>query len=134
MNVGIARRSLKRVVRSARLKGGMPSSLHARGLILWAAALATGITCVWEHVHSTELASQIEKLQNQREDVLAEIGFLKMECAELSSRERIEEEAGARLGMRYPVDGEVVWLRPDGCRVWTKSDYVEAGANDRSGG
>lgn len=126
--------AVKRVAGSTRLAGGVPVSLHARGLVLWAAALATGMTCVWEHVHSTELAAEIETLRDKREDVLAEIGFLKMECAELSSRERIEDEAGALLGMRYPTDGEVVWLRPDGCRVWTKNDYVEAGINDRSGG
>jgi len=134
LNVRRAGNSVRRLVTSARLKGGFAPSLHARGLIIWAAALATGMTCIWEHVHSTELASQIEQLQNQRENVLAEIGFLKMECAELGSRERIEEEAGERLGMRYPVDGEVVWLRPDGCRVWKKNDFVEAGSNDRQGG
>ncbi len=134
MNLSGTRKKLRRTVRWGRRKGGLAPSLHARGLILWAAALATGMTCVWEHVRSTELASQIEALQTERENVLAEIGFLKMECAQLSSRERIEKEAGEQLGMRYPVEGEVVWLRPDGCRVWTRSDYVEAGTNDRQGG
>ncbi len=117
-----------------RLTGGFRPSLHTRGLILWAAALATGIVCVWEHVHSTELAAEIERLRDGQEELLAEIGFLKMECAQLESRERIEEEAAARLGMRYPSDGEVIWLDAEGRRVWTKSDYVEAGGNDRSDG
>ncbi|MFH1501930.1 MAG: cell division protein FtsL [Candidatus Eisenbacteria bacterium] len=125
---------LKRIATALRLTGGFHPSLHTRGLILWAAALATGIICVWEHVHSTELASGIENLREDREELLAEIGFLKMECAELESRERIEEVASSRLGMRYPSDGEVVWLTSDGRRAWTKSDYVEAGGNDRSGG
>jgi cell division protein FtsL len=127
-------RRLKRAMPKPRLTGGIPSSLHARGLIFWAAALATGLTCVWEHVHSSELAGDIDELRAKKEDVLAEIGFLNMECAELSSRERIEQEAGAKLGMRYPAEGEVVWLRPDGCRVWTRNDYVEAAGDDRSGG
>ncbi len=94
-----------------RLAGAVPISLHARGLVLWVAALATGIVCVWEHVHSTELAAEIEALRDRRQDLLTEIGFLKMECVELSSRERIEAVAGERLGMRYPREGEVVRLR-----------------------
>lgn len=126
------REAVKRVASAVRLTGGLHASLHTRGVILWAAALATGLICVWEHVHSTELASEIERLRNDREDLLAKIGFLKMECADLASRERIEEEASARLGMRYPTDGEIVWLTSEGCRVWTKNDYVEAGGNDRS--
>ena len=119
-----------------RLTGGIAASLHTRGLILWAAALATGIICIWEHVHSTELASQIEALRNQREDLLAEIGFLRMECAELSSRERIEFEAEERLDMRYPSDGEVVWIVPGGAhtRTWAENEYVEGAGRDRSDG
>lgn len=120
-----------------RLTGGIAASLHTRGLILWAAALATGIICIWEHVHSTELASQIENLRNRREDLLAEIGFLKMECARLSSRERIEYEAVQRLDMRYPKDGEVVWLITGGARAdaWADDEYVEeGGGRDRIDG
>jgi len=133
---------LKRATRLIRLEGRrragrrarLPVSLHVRGLVLWAAALITAIVCVWEHVHSAELASRIENLRNEREELLAEIGFLKMECTELKSRERIEALAGEMLGMRYPREGEVVWLTTDGRRLWTKNDYVEAGGNDRSDG
>jgi cell division protein FtsL len=121
-------------VRAARPRRGLSVSLHTRGLVLWAAALVTGIVCVWEHVHSMELAARIEALRERKADLLAEIGFLRMECADLSSRERIEERAGEILGMRYPSDGEVVWLTPQGRRIWSKNDYVEAGRNDRSDG
>jgi cell division protein FtsL len=77
---------------------------------VWAAALATGILCVWQHVYSSQLASDIEALQERRERVEAEIGFLDMRCAELSSRERIEGYASVHLDMRYPESGEVVRL------------------------
>ncbi len=87
----------------------------------------TGILCVAQHVYSTELAEQIEDLRGQRENVEAEIGFLSMECARLSGRERIEAYAAERLGMRYPEAHEVVRLG-DGTRSrWDRwgDDLVE---------
>lgn len=118
---------MKRAAGIRRLTGGIAASLHTRGLILWAAALATGLICIWEHVHSTHLASQIGDLRERREEVLAEIGFLRMECARLSSRERIEVQAAERLGMRYPSDGEVIWVISGGAeaREWADEEYVE---------
>jgi cell division protein FtsL len=67
---------------------------------------------VWQHVHSNELASEIEGLRSAREAVETEIGLLDMECADLSRRERVERYATERLDMRYPRAGEVIWLRP----------------------
>ncbi len=105
-----------------RLTTGFSGSLHTRGFLLWGAALVTGILCVAQHVYSTELAEQIEDLRRQREDVEAEIGFLSMECARLSGRERIEAYAAERLGMRYPEAHEVVRLG-DGTRSrWDRWD------------
>jgi len=99
---------VKRRGTAGRLMNRMGASIHTRGLILWSAALATGIVCVWQHVSASRLASEIADLQARREELRAEIGFLKMDCAELSSRSRIEEYASAHLGMRYPGEGEVV--------------------------
>jgi cell division protein FtsL len=114
-----------------RRMSGIASSLHARGLILWGAALATGLVCVWQHVHSTELASQIEALRDTREAIQTEIGLLEMECVELSRRERVEDYASERLGMRYPRAGEVVWLTPGGAEGISgrPEDYVEENGN-----
>lgn len=102
------------------------SSLHGRGFILWAAALVTGLLCVWQHVHSNELALEIEALKNAREALETEIGLLEMECVALSARKRIEQYATDRLGMRYPQAGEVIWLRPSdsGCPEGGREDYV----------
>jgi cell division protein FtsL len=92
--------------------GEVASSLHGRGLMIWTAALATGLLCVWQHVRSSELALEIEALKGRRETVMTEIGILEMECAELSGRKRVEEYATERLGMRYPRAGEVIWIGP----------------------
>jgi cell division protein FtsL len=115
---------------------GLMSSLHARGVVLWVAALATGIVCVWQHVRSNQLASEIETLRNAREAVQTEIGLLEMECAELSRRERVEAYASERLGMRYPRAGEVVWLvpSPSGEAAGGRQDFVGSGtSNDTQG-
>ena len=88
------------------------SSMHARGVALWIAALATGMVCVWEHVYASSLASKIEDLEDRKERLEAEIGFLQMECAGLAGRERIEAYATEHLGLRYPEGSEVVRLGP----------------------
>ena len=113
---------LKRVGVPRRLTAGLSGSLHTRGFVLWVAALVTGILCVSQHVYSAKLAEQIEDLRGKREGLEAEIGFLMMECARLSGRERIEEYAAERLGMRYPEAHEVVRLG-DGTRSrWDRWD------------
>ena len=124
------RPSAKRGGGLGRRVGEIASSLHGRGFILWAAALVTGLVCVWQHVHSNELALKIEALRSVREAVETEIGLLEMECAELSRRERVEEYASGRLGMRYPGAGEVIWLRPSdsGRLAERQEDYVEGEA------
>jgi cell division protein FtsL len=101
---------LKRVRVPRRLLSGVTASLHTRGFVLWVAALVTGILCVTQHVYSTKLAEQIEDLRREKAEVRAEIGFLEMEHSKLMSRERIEEYASERLGMRYPRAHEVVRL------------------------
>ena len=104
---GLAR-TLKRPRALRRLASGVTASLHTRGLVLWVAALATGILCVSQHVYSIKLAEQITELRGDRADLEAEIGFLQMERSQLSSRERIESYATERLHMRYPEAHEVV--------------------------
>lgn len=89
------------------------SSVHVRGVVLWIAALATGMICVWEHVYASRVASSIEDLGDRKERLEAEIGFLRMECARLSGRERIEAYATENLGLRYPTGDEVVRLGPE---------------------
>jgi cell division protein FtsL len=94
--------------------------------VIWLAVLVTGLVCVWQHVHSSELALEIEALKGAREAVATEIGLLEMECTELSKRQRVEEYAVERLGMRYPRAGEVIWLRPSdgGSPSAGREDYV----------
>ncbi len=101
---------------------GIRGSVHAKGLVLWAAALLTGILCVWQHVYASHLAGEIESLRERRGRLEAEIGFLEMDCVALSSRERIERYAMEQLDMRYPGQDEVVRL-----------GEVPAGGRDEAG-
>ncbi len=94
----------------ATLLSGIRGSVHAKGLVLWAAALLTGILCVWQHVYASRLAGEIASLRSHRGRLEAEIGFLEMDCVALSSRERIERYARDHLDMRYPERDEVVRL------------------------
>jgi len=105
-------------------------SLHTRGFILWAAALATGILCVWQHVYSMRLASEIQALRDRRETLQAEIGFLHIACAELASRERIEVYAQERLGMRYPEGHEVRRLASEPLQDEVRADEFVGGEGD----
>jgi len=114
-----------------RLADVISGSLHTRGVVLWTAALATGILCVWQHVYSLHLAAEIEELRIRREEINAEIGFVAMECAVLSSRARIERYARERLGMRYPDGGEVVRLEANRDPVGSAwhDEFVERGSD-----
>ena len=123
----VLRGMLKRVRVPRRLTAGLSGSLHTRGLVLWVATLVTGILCVSQHVYSVKLAEQIEDLRGNREGLEAEIGFLMIECARLSGRERIEDYAVERLGMRYPEAHEVVRLGDGTQNPWDRwgDDLVE---------
>jgi cell division protein FtsL len=126
----VKRRGLKE-----RLKNRLGASIHTRGLILWSAALATGMVCVWQHVSAARLATEIGDLQARREELRAEIGFLRMECSELSSRSRIEEYASEHLDMRYPGEGEVVVIGSTGRGPSVPAvDLVEGESGVRSDG
>ncbi len=104
--------SVKRTKLLRRLTTVFTGSLRTRGFVLWVAALVTGILCVSQHVYSGMLAGDIQDLRDARKSLETEIGFLSMERARLTSRERVEDYATGRLGMRYPEAGEVVRLGP----------------------
>ncbi len=101
---------MKRSGRMRRLTEGLAGSAHTRGFVLWVAALVTGILCVWQHVYAIHLAAHIEEQRIVKEELETQIGFLRVECAELSSRERIETIAVEELGMRHPRSKEIVRL------------------------
>ncbi|MBN2566372.1 MAG: cell division protein FtsL [Candidatus Eisenbacteria bacterium] len=100
----------------------LSGSIHTRGFVLWVAALVTGILCVSQHVCSTKLAEDIEGLRSEREGLEAEIGFLTIERAKLTSRERIENYATEHLDMRYPEAEEVVRIGPGTARAERRWD------------
>lgn len=115
---------------------GLGGPLHTRGLLIWAAAMVTGILCVWQHVYSQRLASDIQSLQDARQRLSSEIGFLEMDCARLSDRERVESYAETNLGMRYPNGDEVVRVGPDGAPLSRErnDEYVGRNGDGKSEG
>jgi cell division protein FtsL len=114
-----------------RLTAGLSGSIHTRGFVLWVAAMATGILCVSQHVYSTKLAEGIQTLRGRSEELEAEIGFLRIERARLTSRERIETYATEHLEMRYPKADEVVRIGPGtDARARRLDDELVEGGDD----
>lgn len=124
----------KRGRRLGRLMKGLGGPLHTRGLVIWAAALATGVLCVWQHVYSQRLAADIDRLRDSRERLSSEIGFLEMDCARLADRERIEEYATTHLGMRYPTGDEVVRVDAQGEPLTKEREERYVGRDGDDGG
>ena len=113
-----------------RLVNRVGGPLHAKGLLIWSAALMTGVLCIWEQACATRLASEIEELQCRQKQLETEIGFLRMECVTLSSRERIEEYAQERLGMCYPKPGEILRLEDGVFSPTTRPEDLAARNDD----
>ncbi len=113
-----------------RLVNRVGGPLHAKGLLIWCAVLVTGVLCIWQQVYATRLASEIDELQHRREYLRTEIGFLRMECVSLSSRERIQEYAEERLGMRHPKPGEIIRLEDATISRTIRPEDLAAGTDD----
>ncbi len=121
---------MKKLQLLTRLVNRVGGPLHARGLLIWGAVLVTGVLCIWQQVYATRLASEIEELQHRRECLRTEIGFLRMECVTLSSRERIQEYARERLGMRHPRPGETIRLGDGTISRTIRPGDLAAGTDD----
>lgn len=67
-----------------------------------------GAFYVYERIRMFELVNAVERLKQERERVQAENEGLRLELAQLTSREAVERYATEVLHMRYPKPGEVV--------------------------
>jgi len=63
---------------------------------------------VFERIRVFELVNLIERQKEEREKVRAENESLRIELAQLLSREAVERFATETLHMRYPKPGEVL--------------------------
>jgi len=66
---------------------------------------------VWCHVSVTKINYQIAEELERRDRLLEDARRLKVEIATLKSPQRIETIARQELGMNYPGNAQVVFLR-----------------------
>jgi cell division protein FtsL len=67
-----------------------------------------GAFYVFERIRMFELVNAIERLKEERGRMQAENEGLRLELAQLLSREAVERFATGALHLRYPKPGEVV--------------------------
>jgi cell division protein FtsL len=79
-----------------------------RYVIIFFILVGIGAFYVYERIRMFELVNSVERLKEERERVRAENEGLRLELAQLVSREAVERYATEVLHMRYPKPGEVV--------------------------
>lgn len=77
------------------------------GLVLCAFA----VVYVWQSVNVIRLGYDVEGLKKEKTRLVKMNDMLKIEVATLTSPERIERIATARLGMKTPEDSQVVLVK-----------------------
>ena len=80
--------------------------------VLLAVVLASGVAVVYaRHVHRQAYV-ELSRLEHGRDELNIEFGRLQLEQATWSETNRIEQVASERLGMKFPVAGDIVVLQP----------------------
>jgi cell division protein FtsL len=79
-----------------------------RYVVLFFALVGVGAFYVFERIRMFELVNTVERQKEERERVKDENERLRIELAQLLSREAVERFATEALHMRYPKPGEVV--------------------------
>jgi cell division protein FtsL len=72
--------------------------------------LAALSTVTWRQARAREALAELDRLRRDVSLVTAERNQLTNQIQVLESRGRVVPEARARLGMRTPDGGEIVWL------------------------
>ena len=85
---------------------------HFLLLVLSVAVIGSAIGVVWSrHLHRQAYIA-LSTLENERDELNIEFGRLQLEQATWSEATRIEQVAGARIGMKFPTDEDIVVLQP----------------------
>lgn len=85
---------------------------HFLLLVLAVAVIGSAIGVVWSrHLHRQAYIA-LSTLENERDELNIEFGRLQLEQATWSEANRIEQVAGARIGMKFPTDADIVVLQP----------------------
>lgn len=75
------------------------------------ALCAFAVVYVWQSVNVIRLGYDVEQLKKEKARLVKMNEMLKIEVATLTSPDRIERIARARLGMRTPEDSQVVLVK-----------------------
>jgi cell division protein FtsL len=88
--------------------------MRGRGLIavllLGFVLVATGV--IWRRSVGVAQARTIQRMEQQRADLLARRAALEGDIRDASSRARLQRIAETRLGLRVPSDSQVIPLPP----------------------
>ncbi|MBW8310809.1 MAG: cell division protein FtsL [Rhizobium sp.] len=85
---------------------------HFLLLVLSVAVIASAIGVVWSRHQHRQAYIALSTLENERDELNIEFGRLQLEQATWSEANRIEQVAGARIGMKFPTDADIVVLQP----------------------
>lgn len=72
---------------------------------------AFAVVYVWQSVNVIRLGYEVEDLKKEKARLVKMNDMLKIEVATLTSPDRIERIATARLGMKTPADSQVVLVK-----------------------
>ena len=81
-------------------------------VLLVLAVIGSALSVAWtRHLHRQAYAA-LTQLERARDELNIEFGRLQLEQATWSEANRVEQVAGARLGMKFPEAGEIVVVQP----------------------
>ena len=88
------------------------SPRYFRLVLLSAAVLASGIGVVYARQQHRQAYVQLTRLLKQRDEINIEFSRLQLEQATWAETNRIEQVATERLGMSFPVQSELLVVKP----------------------
>ena len=80
--------------------------------VLVAANVVSALAIVETRQRHRQLFVQFTRLERARDELNIEFGRLQLEQATWAEANRIEQVAGARIGMKFPGDADIVVLQP----------------------
>jgi cell division protein FtsL len=80
--------------------------------LLSAAVLASGVAVVYARQQHRQAYVQLTRLQKARDELNIEFSRLQLEQATWAETNRIEQVATERLGMSFPVQSELLVVKP----------------------
>ena len=86
--------------------------IHIVCAILTLAGVASAVGCIYSKHQSRKLFTELQALTKERDQLEVEWGRLQIEQGTWSTHARVERLAREQMGMRTPVAGEILLVRP----------------------